>query len=350
MAKKEDKYLTTFDRIRSLIKNGSIKNNVLIFTPERILFEEIIESYGKKFIGRDFRIKKDVKMYFSDDASIENLINECSNISFFSERKIVVYKIIKKPGVRGIAKNNKKAVLNYIDTFNSETILILWVQDNEFTFSNFEEFENQKTDIFILKNPDEETIIQWITEKFGDYKIDRETIFYFLQFVNYSFDEIFTEIEKLKTYCINKKEVTEEDINLCIGMSKDYDNDDFLVAVFTRNTERAIKIYERISLAAKDDPEILLLSMLNSSFIAISKLFDPAFNSIKEDNVYFTLKIWGNKRSQRLRSLREYKRTINLLKLYSAFEYIYETDKSFKTSQGDKGVIFTSLIIKITNL
>jgi DNA polymerase III delta subunit len=153
----------------------------------------------------------------------------------------------------------------------------------------------------------------------------------------------------LKTYCIDSKEITTDDVNLCVGFSRDFNEFDFLQAVLTKNYNEAIRIYNRLTL--KEDVEIYLVSLLSSSMISISKLFDAKASDMNEFALKREFKLWWKDSDKRLRILKEYKSKINELKLKQAFDYIYQADKSLKSiSSENRKTILTNLIYALTNL
>lgn len=351
----EKKYTIGFNELKKKFSSGNIPNNILLFTPEKILFEELISTLGNNFIGKNFNQKTHLKLFYSDDKNIEDVINECSNFGFFSDKKIVIYKIVKRSGVKGITSDDRNAIFNYLDWTQKiierqepvDAILVLLVQDKEYSFSNFEQFEDKNIEIYVTGLTSEIEIFQWVKQKFSDFKISDETINHFLQFLNPSVDEINTEIEKLKTYCALAKEITFDSVNLCVGASKDFDENDFIDAVFSRDTNKALKIYDNMSL--KEDVEIYFLVLLSSAFIGITKLFDPKIGTLNEFQLKRELKVWNNAKN-RIEIYKKYCSSTNELKIIKAFDYIYRADKAFKTSSQDKKAVFTTLIRNLTEL
>lgn len=337
-----------YSSLLQLAKGGKLPNNIFLFLDEKILIEELLDAIGKNFIGKDFNPKQHLRKFYSDDKQMEDVINECSNLGFFSEKKIVLYRIIKKPGVKGLAKDDKLALLNYIKNPNPDTFLILHVQDSEYTLSNFDEFKGENITFYIKQETTPEEIIEWVREKLEGYKVNDDTIIQLLRYINPSYDEVVTEIDKLKTYSAITKEITVEDINLCVGLTRDFNENDFVAAVMSRDVKSALKIYDMLSL--KEEIEIRLVSYLISAFVAIYKMFDPKIKEYMGYNLNRELKLWG-KNSEKLRVIYEnYKRETNELKIMKAFDYIYRADKAFKTSSPDKRAIFTTLISNLVSL
>jgi DNA polymerase III delta subunit len=345
--KTDSKYKITFQKFREQLEKGDIPNNLLLFLNEKILLEDIINIISEKFIGSSEDSKSNVKHFFSDDKDIDNVISECSNMDFFTEKKVLVYKIVKKPGVRGIQKDVKTALLNYINNYNPDTVLMLVVTDKEYNLNNFKEFVDLGIRTCIIETGEESNIIDWIKEKLEGYKISEQTILYLLQFLNVSYDEINTEIEKLRTYCTFSKKITQDDVNSCVGISKDFNESDFIQAIFSRDKNAALKIYENLTL--KEDVEIYLLVLLNSAYIGMSKMIDPKIKKLSDWDLRRELKLWYNP-NKMLSIYKNYSREINELKIMLAFDYIYRAEKALKSTNPDKKSVFTSLINKLAGL
>lgn len=348
MAKSNEKnYTVSYREFRSILKKG-IPQNMLVFLSEKILFDETIDFIADKFIGKEYDRKNNMRKFYSDDSDIREVINECSNLSFFSSKKIVIYKIIKRTGVRGIVKESKETLLNYIARPSPDTVLILHNTDKEFTFSNFEEFTGSKTGVYIVDASNEEDIINWVKEKFGGYKITDGTIKTMMQYMNLSYDEIYSEVEKLRTYCFQTKEITDEAVKQCAGFTKEFDEIQFIEALLKKDKEKALKIYDNLTL--REDVDIYLIYLLSSAFIALNKMQDPKITQMQDGlALYRELRLWGD--SQRLIGVyRKFQKEMNELKIGNAFDYIYSADKALKSTSVDKKAVISNLINKLTSL
>ena len=347
MVKSGNKYKISYQKFTEQIEKNSIPNNLLLFLSEKILLEDIIKLLSNRFIGSSEDMMNNIKHYFSDNKDIENVISECSNVNFFTEKKIIIYKIVKKPGVKGVQKDDKNALLNYIKNHNPDTVLLVVVVNKDYNLNNFKEFIESGIKTFIIDTEDDRDLIIWIKEKFAGYKIEDQTIQYLLKFLNLSYDEIISEVDKLKTYCVESKEITPDDVNLCVGFSRDFSENDFLEAIFSRDKNRAHDIYKKLTL--KKDIEVYLLVLLNSAYIGLSKLSDPDVKKLKDWDIKRELRLWNNP-DKMLSLYKNYSREINELKIMLAFDYIYKAEKALKSTNTDVKTVFTSLINKLAGL
>lgn len=359
MAKTEIRNTVSYRKLIDTFEKSPVSNNILLSLRENILLEDLIKIICVKFVGKDFNKSNNLITFNAGDKNIESLINECSNSGLFSERKVVVLKNIKK-----LLKDGKLALLDYLSRPNPDTCLVMLNSDDELDLSKIFLFDvkagesvntvqnrkivEDKIKVYEIAEFTESDIIQWVKEKFDDYKISDSSVKYFLQFSNYSLDEILSEIEKLKTYCYFTKEITDDSINLCNGIAKDFNETDFIKAILEHKNDEALKIYSQISL--KKDVEVFLIFLLNSAFITISKLFDPGVNKLQGFLLKKELKLWFPDQDKLLPFYRNYRNSIGQDKIKKAFESIYNTDKILKTSGGDKSTTMTVLINNICSL
>ncbi|MBV6478104.1 MAG: hypothetical protein HGGPFJEG_00851 [Ignavibacteria bacterium] len=355
MAKDSIKYNITFKSLKEKLSKGDIPGNMLISAGSKIVFDEIIEIVCKKFTGKS-SCEKDILISFnSEDKPIENVINECSSTGLFADKKIVILKNIKK-----LPKADKMSLVEYLKRPNSDACLIMESSGEElnpaklFFYDKKDGEENtaeiKKTiehnvSIFQISSMNETEIIDWLMDKFEDYKISMDTLKHFIQFSNYSPDELISEAEKLKTYCYGSKEITKDAVNLCNGMEKDFNENDFIKALIEKDTGKAFRIYESISL--KKDAEVFIIFLLNSSFTAIYKMYDPAVNGMNEWDLKRSLKLWFPDQDKLIPLYKKFRSSAGREKIAELINQIYKTDKMLKTSSADKRNIMSDLIHRI---
>ncbi len=346
------KYTKPYKEFKSTVLK-KVPHSMLLFLSEKVLINDIIASLGEAFIGKDFNPKLNLQTLFSDETAIETVINECSNMSFLSEKKIIVYRIVKKAGARGMPKDAKEGFISYLKNPNPDNLLILLNTDKEFTFSNFSDFENTGIQIYVIASDSQRDLIEWTRDQLKGYEVDEDAIMHLMQFINPSYDEIYTETEKLKTYCFDRMKITVNDVNMCAGMTKDFSENNLFEAILNRDFERAIGIYDNMSgkqTASSLEVELRFTAYMNNLFIGLHKMQDPALKSIPEGfNLFRELKLWRD--GQKMYNLyKNYMSDMNELKIQKAFDYIYQTDKTLKFTEKDKRLVINNLIHNLVNL
>ena len=347
MAKRKDNYERSYTSFLGEVRKGSFSPNMLLFIKYKILLDELIRTIGKKFIGDGYDPKQYLISFFTDESDIGSVINECANTGMFSDKKIVLLRVVRKPGYRGFNEDEAKAMTAYFKSPNPDVIFIIIDNSPDAKSTLYDKIKDPHLEIIALGDLNEAEFLKWVKHKFGDYKIDDDTIMHLIQLLNMSVDDISQEIEKLKTYALESKEITKDDVNMCIGFSRDFNENDFIYAVLQRDAGSALKIYN--SLILKRDVEIFLLILLNSAFTALSKMFDSKIGNFSGWDLKMKLKIW-NDFDKMFPVYKKYRGEINELKIKQAFGYIGESEKALKSSGKDKKTVFTQLITNLVNL
>lgn len=355
MAKASVKYQISFKSLKEKLSKGNIPGNILISAGGKIIFDEILELICKKFTGRDLSEKDSIISFNAEDKQIENVINECSSTGLFADKKIVVLKNIKK-----LLKSDKLSLIDYLKKPNPDTCLIMESsgeelnpaklffydkKDGDENITGIREIIEKNVCVFEVTGMNETELSGWLKERFGEYKIDDDTLKHLLQFSNFSPDELLSEAEKLMTYCYGTKEITKDAVNLCNGMAKDFSENDFIKALIEKDSEKAYRIYDSISL--KKDVEVFLIFLLNSSFIAIYKMFDPAVSGMNEWDLKRSLKLWFPEQDKLIPLYKKFRSSSKRERIAEIINQIYKTDKLLKSSAVNKKNLMSDLINKV---
>ena len=343
---------STFPALRKAFKEGKIPGNILLESSDRIISDDLIEAAFEGFVGKGESKEDSLSSFTADDLKIDALMNECMGGGLFSSRKIVVLRNPKK-----LTKPKKIALTEYLANPNPDVIMLIITDENEgaakLVFADSVDPEKLKlasknlTEISV-NDLTEQEMTDWIRERFEGFEIADESVNHILSLSNFSLAEILPEIDKLRTYCHFKKSVSVEDINLCNGISKDFNEGDFIKAITNKETGAAVKIYSRISL--KKDIEVYLVFLLNSAFCAMRKLKDPATAKLQGFNLKKELKLWGPVQELLLPLYKKASEDLTAKALDDAFGLIYKADKRFKSSSAEKSVIMTNLIYGLCSL
>ncbi|HMQ69686.1 MAG TPA: DNA polymerase III subunit delta [Ignavibacteria bacterium] len=358
------KYSVTYKKLADSFSKEKIPNNILLSIEEKVLLDDLVKIICENFGGKNFDARNNLISFNAEDRQNENIINECSNSGLFAEKKVVVLKNVKK-----LLKAGKLSLIDYLKRSNPDTCLIMTSADEELSVEKIFLLDSRSSNkssetsgspkisrkdiednvkIYQVNGFSENELIGWVKEKFDDYKIDNETIIYFLQFSNNDLDEILSEIEKLKTFCYYTKEITPDAVNLCNGIAKEFDEKDFIIAVTERKKDVAMKIYDHISL--KKDSEVYLVILLSSAFVCINKLSDPAVSRLDGFNLRRELKLWIPGWESIIPYYKNFRKSFDQEKINAAFDHIHSADKSLKSTGGDKKMIMSRLINNICDL
>jgi DNA polymerase III delta subunit len=341
MAKSKKKNLISYPELITKAGKGFDYNILLLHISEKILIDEFINKSALKFLGKK-PDNSSLVILDAENAELEKIANELSSGGFFSEKKVLVLKNIKC-----LRKDEKLSLEKILRRVSPDIFFIMLATEKEFKSSDYEELYSGNALDLDVKEFTEDEFIVWVKSRFDDYKISDDAVFRLLQLTNFSFDEVLGEIEKLKTYSYFSKEIDLKTVNECIGLSKDFLEIDFIREILNKNRENAMKIYSRIIL--KKDVEVFLLYLLSSSFIIISKLFDPESAKLSGWDQKRILKLWFD-HEKLLPEYKNFRQSIDKNKLKMAFEHIHNADKALKTSNTESKTVFSTLVENLCSL
>lgn len=123
----------------------------------------------------------------------------------------------------------------------------------------------------------------WITNylKEKGYNINIKSAHLLNEFLGNDLGKITNEVDKMLINIPDKKDITEEDVENNIGISKDYNIFELQDALGARNTEHVNKIIKYFSANTKDFPAIRVITMLYYYF---QKIFLLQFMKSPSDN------------------------------------------------------------------
>lgn len=128
---------------------------------------------------------------------------------------------------------------------------------------------------------------QWIetTAKELGMNIDNKSKFLMAEFLGNDLGRIYNELLKLKVV-VKNAEITPEIIEKNIGISKDFNNFELRKAIETKNAAKAFQISKYFSENPKDNPLVVTLSILYSTFsqiIAYHTLADKSQTNVSKE-------------------------------------------------------------------
>ena len=275
-----------------IIKSYEVKKNKTILLKKNFYL----------LYGENYGLKKDIKKFISTeikqkDESIEilslyepeilendeNFYNFVYSGSLFGNKKVIT-----------IYESTDKIIEKINDVYKkySEKIYLIFfseILEKKSKLRNF--FEKNKKTICIpcyLDNEKDLEIIALLELKKNNIILSREAINLLVEKSNLDRNNLRNEIEKIKSYSLNKKKLEIEEIRSLINFSGDYKNDTLVNECLCGNISQYKKIISE--LYANTVNEILLLRILSSKVHRLLKIKEQENKSNNLDNLINTSK------------------------------------------------------------
>lgn len=228
----------------------------LLYGTEEFLISREIKNIAKSNNIDDI----DVSYYNLENDLLDNILDDASMNSLFSTKKIILIAnayiftgTIKKKGLN----HNTDLLIKYLFNPNPDTILI-------FT-NNDETIDDRKKIVKSIKNNGTvkefnklKSNDSFIKQELDDYEMSISTIKVFSDYVGVNLAIIASEIEKLKLYKGNDKNITTDDIYNVCSEFVDVDLNELTNSIVNKNIKQALKIYEELVKQGEEPIQIII--------------------------------------------------------------------------------------------
>ena len=218
--------------------NDCLKHNLFLLYGENFGLKKDIKEYIKKTLKEN---KSDIEILSVYENEIfeneENFYNLVYSGSLFSEKKIItIYEATDKI-VEKISSINSKYPENVYLIIFSEVL------DKKSKLRNF--FENHERTICVPCYLDSEKDLEIIAQsefKKNNISISKEAINFLIESSNSDRNNLRNEIEKIKSYSLNKKKIELDEIKSLANFSGDYKSDNLINECLCGNVSQYKKV------------------------------------------------------------------------------------------------------------
>jgi len=254
-----------------------MKNNVyLVYGNNYSLIKKEIDKLKKDIV--------DVVRYDLSEKNVSFLLDDASCISLFGSKKVLVGENSNFLLPSNNSEHDLKYLEKYINSNNDNIVIFYVVSDKLDERKKIVKLIKEKCNVINPMEIDKKNISNFIIDEFkcDGYKIDYKTANYFISYVGDNVDIIISEIDKIKLYKNDDKQVTIEDIN-SISSKKINDNVfDLCDGIMKRDFDKIHNCYNDLSILKQDQTK--LISLIGNQFVLVyqAKLLEENRYSVNE--------------------------------------------------------------------
>ncbi len=290
--------------------------------------------YGTEKYLIDLEINKIIKQHKIDEINIikydldidffKEVIDDCQTISLFSNKKLI---IVDNPFTE-LSKEDENLLGNYINSPNLDTILIL----------RCSKLDERKKIIKLLmkkvtvKEFNNTNLIEKVKNMFDDFDIKNDTINLLIERVGSDLNLLHNEIEKIKIYKDNDKNITKEDIISLTHKNIDLDVFKLIDNIVNHDKEKSLELYNEL-LKNGSEP-IAIIVMLANQFRIMYQAKELIKKGYTEKDIASTINIHPYRVKLALQNSRSYNSKV-LLKYLSD---LAQLDIDIKSGNIDKNL------------
>ncbi|MEO9022577.1 MAG: DNA polymerase III subunit delta [Ginsengibacter sp.] len=247
---------------------------------EEDYFIDEIMNYAEKKIMSAADAEFNQTVFYGKDANWADIINACRRYPMFAEKQLVLIKEAQQ--MKDIEKLEP-----YIDNPLKTTILVVSYKGKTLDGrGKLSKIIKKKGEVFLSKKIYENQLPGWISGylKSNGFTIQPKALNLLADHIGNDLSRIVNEIEKLSLNLGERKNITEDDIEKYIGISKEYNIFELQKAFSKKDPVKAMRIVQYFEANPKAVPIQLILPSLYGYFskiLAVYMMQDKSERALK---------------------------------------------------------------------
>lgn len=243
---------------------------------EEDYFIDKIIHYAEHNILTESEAGFNLTVFYGRDADWTQVINACKRYPMFSERQVVLLK--EAQHMRDIDK-----LESYISQPLTSTIFVVSYKEKKVDGrTQLAKLLKTKAELFTTKKMYDNALPDWTNElvKGKGYTISQKAVLLLVDHIGNDLSRIDNEIEKMLVNLGSRTNITEDDIEKYVGVSKEYNPFELQSAMAAKDLPKAMRIIQYFEANPKAAPIQLVLPTLYNLF---SKTYMIFGQSAKDD-------------------------------------------------------------------
>jgi DNA polymerase-3 subunit delta len=248
-------------------KNGIVKP-VYWLEGEEGYHIDYLTDYAQKNLLKPEQQDFNYSLFYGKDSDPAQVVNACMRYPVFSDRQLVILKEAQQ------LKDIERLESYILQPLASTIFIVAYKEKKVDGRSKFAKILKEHAVFFQSNKLKENELSSWIHDYIlsQGYHPSRKTVFLLAEHTGNDLSKIVNELEKLFIHLGGRKEITEDDIASCIGISKEYNLFELQQALGKKDFMSSFKIIQYYERNPKAAPVQLLLPVLYSYFSKVYML------------------------------------------------------------------------------
>lgn len=228
-----------------------------------------VVNYAEHHILTEAEAGFNLTVFYGKDANWPEIINACRRYPMFSDKQVVLLKEAQQ--MRDIDKLEP-----YIDNPLKSTIFVVSYKEKKVDGrSKLAKTLKEKGEMLTTKKMYDNQLPDWTSElvQSKGYTISQKALLLLVDHIGNDLSRINNEVDKILVNLGERKNITEDDIEKYVGVSKEYNPFELQSAVAARDLARAMRIVQYFEANPKAAPIQLILPSLYNLFSKTYMIF-----------------------------------------------------------------------------
>jgi DNA polymerase-3 subunit delta len=236
---------------------------------EEDFFIDKVVHYAEHNILSEAEAGFNLVVFYGKDADWAQVFNACRRYPMFAERQVVILKEAQQ--MRDIDKLEP-----YIDNPLPSTVFVVSYKEKKVDGrSKLAKLLKTKGEMLSTKKMSDSKLPEWTSElvESKGYSISQKALLLLVDHIGNDLSRIDNEIEKILVNLGSRKNITEDDIERFVGISKEYNAFELQAAMAAKDMAKAMRIIQYFEANPKAAPIQLILPTLYNLFSKTYKIF-----------------------------------------------------------------------------
>ncbi|MGZ8537762.1 MAG: DNA polymerase III subunit delta [Flavisolibacter sp.] len=258
----------SLEKILTSLRKRNFKPVYWLEGEEEYFIDQVI-NYAEHQILNENEAGFNLNIFYGRDTNWADLINTCRKYPMFSDLQVVILK--EAQGMKDIEK-----LEGYIDKPLSSTILFVAYKDKKVDGrTKLAKLIKEKAELLTSKKLYDNELPDWTSQlvKSKGYSINNKALLLLIDHIGNDLNRINNEIDKLILNLSNRTNITEDDIENFVGVSKEFNVFELQQAIAHKDLYKAIRIIQYFDANPKAAPLQLIFPSLYNYFSKVQMIY-----------------------------------------------------------------------------
>ena len=249
-------------------KKGNFKPIYWLEGDEPFFIDQVVH-YAEHKILSESEASFNLSIFYGKDADWSSVVNACMRYPMFANKQVVILKEAQQ--MRDIEK-----LESYIDNPLASTIFVVSFKEKKVDGrSKLAKTLKSKGEMLTTKKMYDSQLPEWVNQMVASHKltIAPKALHLLVDHIGNDLSRLQNEVEKLAVNLAGRKNITEDDIEKYIGVSKDFNVFELQDALGKRDLAKTIRIIHYFEANPKAAPIQMILPALYNYFSKVFMLY-----------------------------------------------------------------------------
>jgi DNA polymerase-3 subunit delta len=249
-------------------KKGNFKPIYWLEGDEPFFIDQVVH-YAEHKILSESEASFNLSIFYGKDADWSSVVNACMRYPMFADKQVVILKEAQQ--MRDIEK-----LESYIDNPLVSTIFVVSYKEKKVDGrSKLAKTLKSKGEMLTTKKMYDSQLPEWVNQMVASHQltITPKALHLLVDHIGNDLSRLQNEVEKLAVNLAGRKNITEDDIEKYIGVSKDFNVFELQDALGKRDLAKTIRIIHYFEANPKAAPIQMILPALYNYFSKVFMLY-----------------------------------------------------------------------------